>query len=53
METVQEAISYYTAKRQEGELSITEIRSELKAKAKFSDAEISKICRTISDAQLE
>ena len=53
METVQEALTFYGEKRQAGELSISEIRAELKAKDKFSDAEISTICRTISDAELE
>ena len=53
METIQEAIKHYSNLKKEGKISISEIRAELKVEGKFSDAEISKICRTISDKELE
>ena len=52
MESVEEAITYYTQRRAGSELSISEIRIELKKSTKFSDDEISKICREISDDEL-
>jgi hypothetical protein len=53
METIKEAVDHYGALKKEGKLSISEIRTELKSSPTFSDAEISKICRIISDQELD
>jgi len=52
MESVEEAIAHYTERKSKSELSLSEIRNELTNEGKFSTAEISKICRTISDDEL-
>jgi hypothetical protein len=52
MENVTEAIAHYSKRKSSSELSISEIRSELTAQGKFSKAEISEICTSISDAEL-
>lgn len=50
MKTQEEAVEYYLPKKISGELSMSEIRSELK---RFSDEEIQEICREISDREFE
>ncbi|OIQ31247.1 MAG: hypothetical protein BM555_05340 [Crocinitomix sp. MedPE-SWsnd] len=52
MESIEEAIAHYTGRKSQSEISLSEIRKELTEDGKFSTAEISKICRTISDDEL-
>ena len=50
--TVEESIEYYLQRKADSELSISEIRSELKAQGEFTDDDISKICRGVSDREM-
>lgn len=50
MKTVPEAVAYYLPKKLNGEITMSEIRSEL---SRFSEEEIQEICREISDAEFD
>lgn len=52
MKDVTEAINYYRQRKMNSELSIHEIRKELEHSGNFNAAEVSEICRTISDDEL-
>ena len=52
MKDVNEAIRYYRQRKATSELSIHEIRKELENSGNFNAAEVSKICRTISDDEM-
>lgn len=53
MNSVEEAVQYYRERKANSELSILEIRKELENTGNFNAAEVSRICRTISDSELD
>lgn len=53
METIKEAVDHYALLKKDGKISLSEIRAELKENPTFSAAETSKICRIISDQELD
>ena len=53
MESIESAIKRYSERKANSELSLSEIRHELNKEGNFSAAEISKICRTISDNEMK
>ena len=53
MKTLEEAIQYYSSKKNSGEMSMSQVREELKLNGFFSYSEIDTICREISDRELD
>ncbi|MCG8577406.1 MAG: hypothetical protein MI810_21170 [Flavobacteriales bacterium] len=53
MKTLEEAIQYYSSKKNSGEMSMSQVREELKLNGFFSNSEIDTICREISDRELD
>ncbi|MBD3636109.1 MAG: hypothetical protein HUJ25_02110 [Crocinitomicaceae bacterium] len=53
METVQEAIDHYLPKKKSGEMSLADIREEIKSRHNFREEQIQYICSEISELELK
>ena len=52
MKSIQEAVAHYLPQKKSGDISLSEIRAELKAKGELSDEDIAAVCQQISDQEL-